>query len=137
MRLKITLTLFALLGVALLKLQAQPHTDSCQTITVKRPHVSARFNGNLNNYLEKNIDSTLFPQQNCSAIFQLQTDCDGNVVKVIILKSFLPAALQQKIYDLLLHSPKWIPARNNGFYVWTVISLSIQATPTTITVRSN
>jgi hypothetical protein len=115
---------------------AQQPTDSCLSITVKRPQQPAHFAGDLNKYLLQNIDTTLLPAKSSMAIFQLQTDCSGNVLQVILVKSALSAALQQQLLNLLLHSPQWIPAKNEGFYVRAVISLSIQATPTTITVRS-
>lgn len=119
------------------EVNAQQPTDSCLNITIKRPQQSARFAGDLNQYLRQNTDTALLPDKNSNAIFQLQTDCSGNVMNVIVVKSTLPAALQQKLFDLLTHSPQWIPAKNDGFYVRTVISLSIQATPSTITVRSH
>lgn len=115
---------------------AQQLADSCLNITVKRPQQSAHFAGDLNQYILQNTDTALLPEKDCNAIFQLQTDCSGNVMNVIVVKSALPQALQQQLLDLLTHSPQWIPAKNDGFYVRTVISLSIQATSSTITVRS-
>jgi hypothetical protein len=117
-------------------LHAITENDSCRTITVKRPEVAARFNGNISNYLHTNTDSALLPVKNCMAIVQLQLNCTGTVVKVIFERSTLPPALQQHIYDLILHSTAWKPAQHEGLYVWTVISLSIQASSTQLTART-
>ncbi|MGL5888350.1 MAG: hypothetical protein ACRC3B_00615 [Bacteroidia bacterium] len=114
---------------------AQQSADSCLPVTIKRPQQPAHFAGDFTQYIRQNVDTSLLPDRNSNAIFQLQTDCSGNVINVVIVKSALPAALQQQLFNLILHSPQWIPAKNDGFYVRTVISLSIQTTPTTITVR--
>ncbi|MCA6363174.1 MAG: hypothetical protein IM638_09050 [Bacteroidetes bacterium] len=118
------------------RLHAAQTEDSCRTITVKRPETAARFKGDIGNYLNTNTDSTLLPGKNCMAIVQLQLNCSGTVVKVIFDRSTLPPALQQHIYDLILHSTAWKPAQHEGLYVWTVISLSIQASSTQITART-
>ncbi|MCU0432283.1 MAG: hypothetical protein MUC87_02375 [Bacteroidia bacterium] len=109
--------------------------DSCRQITVKRPEVPAVFRGNIGNYLNMHTDSTLLPEKKCMAIVQVQLNCTGSVVKLVFDKSTLPPALQQHIYDLILHSPAWKPAQSDGLYVWTVISLSIQTSSTQITAR--
>lgn len=128
---------FGLLLLCGTVVNAQQPTDSCLNITVKRPQQSAHFAGDLNQYILQNTDTALLPDKNSNAIFQLQTDCSGNVMNVIVVKSALPPALQQQLFELLSHSPQWIPAKNDGFYVRTVISLSIQASSSTITVRSH
>lgn len=135
---RIITILLIIIGVSFCpRLYAAQTGDSCQTITVKRPEIPARFNGNIGNYLHTNTDSTLLPDKNCMAIVKLQVNCGGTVVKVIFERSTLPPALQQHIYDLILHSPVWRPAKNGGYYVWTVISLSIQASSKQITARTN
>lgn len=134
---RIITTLILIIGISYCsRLHAALYEDSCRTITVKRPEIAARFNGNIGSYLHTHTDSALLPGKNCMAIVQLQVNCSGTVVKVLFERSTLPPALQQHIYDLILHSPAWKPAQSDGFYVWTVISLSIQASSTQITART-
>jgi hypothetical protein len=103
--------------------RAQSPVDSCRAVTLKRPQVQARAAVDLANYLRTNIDSTLLPAGNTSAIFQVQTDCSGAVIKVIALKAYLSAALCDRILELLRSSGTWQPARDEGYFVGTVTTL--------------
>lgn len=118
-------------------LLAQSPTDSCRAVLIKRPQVQARCGVELAGYLRSHIDSALFPAGNASAIFQVQTDCSGAVLKVIALKAYLSPALRDRILELLRSSGTWQPARDEGYYVGSVTTLSLNFQGGLLNLRYN
>jgi protein TonB len=114
-----TLILMGMMLLGGFVFNASAQTSTNQDEVVERPEQLAQFNGDLYQYLAKQIRYPEADKKNKvegRVILQFVVEKDGSISSITVLKS-ASETLAAEAIRVVSNMPKWKPAKNNGMAV--------------------
>lgn len=114
-----TLILMGMILLGGFVINASAQTSTNQDEVVERPEQLAQFNGDLYQYLAKQIRYPKADKKNKvegRVILQFVVEKDGSISSITVLKS-ASETLAAEAIRVVSNMPKWMPAKNNGVAV--------------------